>query len=119
MFTKLIFAHWCCAVSFKATQTKSVILRTLKFRQYQHETHKEKKKKPQGAVTLRNDAILIFKLLNFCCSKSENRTLVLSITKPFRQNFQGIGCCNFVSTNTGHLQTKRKKRRVLQLSGMM
>jgi hypothetical protein len=91
----------------------------LKLCQHQHETHKDKQKKPQGAATLRNDAILIFKLVNFCCSKSEIRSLVLYITKPLRQKVQGLGYCNFVSINTSHIQTNRKNRRVLQLSGMM
>ncbi len=40
--------------------------RTLKFRQYPHETHTDKQKKLQGAATLRDDAIIIFKLVNFC-----------------------------------------------------
>jgi hypothetical protein len=83
--TELIFTHWCCSVLFKATQTKSLSLRTLKFCQYQHETHKDKQKKLQGAATLRDDAILIFKLVNFCCSKSEIRSLVQYITKLLRQ----------------------------------
>jgi hypothetical protein len=37
----------------------------LKIPQYLHKTHTDKWKKRQGAATLRDDAVLIFKLDNF------------------------------------------------------
>ncbi len=61
------FGKW---VTFKAPQTESLSLRTLKFRQYIHKIHTDIWKKPQGTATLRDDAILIFILVNFCCSSS-------------------------------------------------
>ncbi len=57
-------------VPLKASQTESLGLRTLKFCQYLHKTHTDKRKKPQGAATCREDAILIFKLVNFYFSPS-------------------------------------------------
>jgi hypothetical protein len=60
-------------------------LRSLKFCQYQHKASSVKQKKQQGAVALRNDAILIFKLTNFCFSKSETRTLVRYLTNALRR----------------------------------
>ncbi len=40
-------------------------LMTLKFRQYQHETHTNKQKNPQGVATFRDDAIIIFPPISF------------------------------------------------------
>jgi hypothetical protein len=58
-------------VPHKASQTESLSPRTLKFRQYLHEPHTDKQKKPQGAGTLRDEAILIFKPVNFYFSLKE------------------------------------------------
>jgi hypothetical protein len=57
-------------VPYKAPQTESLSLGTLKFCQYQHKTHTDKRIKTQGAATLRGDATLIFILVNFCCPPS-------------------------------------------------
>jgi hypothetical protein len=69
--------EWFCMVPYKAPQTKYLSLRTLKFHQYQHETHSDKQKKKQGTGTLRNDAIIALKLVNFCFLKSEIHTFML------------------------------------------
>ncbi len=56
---------------YKASQTESLTFRTLKFRQYLHKTQTDKLEKPKGTETLRDDAILIFKLVNFFFSRKE------------------------------------------------
>jgi hypothetical protein len=105
-FHHVNFRTLCSVVPYKSSQTESSTLRTLKFCQYQHETHIDKQKKPQGAVALRNYASLIFKLVNFCSSTSETRTLVQYLTKPLRQKVLVLG---LFSINTRHIQTIRKK----------
>jgi hypothetical protein len=54
--------------TLKVPQTESLSLRMLKFGQSLHKTHTDKRKNPQDAATCRHDAILIFKLVNFCFS---------------------------------------------------
>jgi hypothetical protein len=58
-----------------------------KFHQYLHETHRDIQKKPQGAAALRDDAILIFKLVSFSFSLCEfsNFSAVWYLTKLLRQ----------------------------------
>jgi hypothetical protein len=92
IFTKLIFALWSCAVPVKAPQTESLSLRHGNFVCSNKETQTIKQKKPQGAATLRNDASIIFQLVNFCFSKSEIHTLVQYIKKPLRQKAHVLGC---------------------------
>jgi hypothetical protein len=75
----------------RSPQRESLSLRTLKFCQYQHETHTDKQEKPQGAEALRNDAIIILKLVNFCFLKSKTCALVWYFTKLLRQKVQVLG----------------------------
>jgi hypothetical protein len=57
--------RFCEVGTLQSPSDRKLGLRTLKFRQYLHKTHTDKKKKSQGAAALRDDAILIFKLVNF------------------------------------------------------
>ncbi len=70
-----------------APQTESLRLRILKFHQYLHETHTDLQKKLQGTAALRDDVILIFKLVNFSFSLIEfsNLSAVRYLTKALRQ----------------------------------
>jgi hypothetical protein len=83
----LEIGRFCEVGTLKAPQTESVRLRMLKFRQYLHKIHTDKQKKPQGAAALRDDAILIFKLVNFSFSLSEFLSFseVWYLRKPLRQ----------------------------------
>jgi hypothetical protein len=101
------------AAHHKAPQTDSLSFRMLNFRQYQHKTHTDKQKKPQGAATIMNDAILILKQVNFCFSKSEIRTYRRCCTLQNKASQTEISCLRtlkfyFVFTNTRHTQTNRK-----------
>jgi hypothetical protein len=58
--------------------------------------------KQQGAAALRNDAILIFKLANFCFSKSESRTWVL---------YKGPQAESLLPTQDTYKQTEKTARR--------
>jgi L-lactate permease len=102
--------HWVsfcilviCVVPVKAPQTESLSLRMLKFCQYKHKTHKDKQTNHKVLRLSGMMQFLIFKLVSFCCSKSEISTLVRYITKLLRQKVQVAGHWNFVSTNTRHI----------------
>jgi hypothetical protein len=62
----------------------------LRFHQYLHKTHTNEQKQSQGAAALRDDAILIFKLVNFGFSQSEfsNLSAVWHLRKPLDRKFK-------------------------------
>ncbi len=108
-------------VLYKACQAKYIRLTVghQNFIKPAWDTERHEEKKPQGAATFRDDAILMFTTVNFCSLLSEFCTLVRYFIKPAKQKVRPFGCRNIACTSMRHIQIQRKHCRMLQLSGTL